>query len=700
MKRSKSLIVVAFLLMLYISPMIFISSYVGVAIPAEPNMSKDFSPSAYGDESNQSIPSFDETLPDDVLFYPDSEDRTVVYHYVDDYEEAYGASPDSSLTVQYNSYTTVNTATTTDYDPSSPIAPSDSFVMAWAFVAAASFGLSANVEFNYSVPIGDKTFDACYSGSLSDSSMASNNGTLGGVWTIAFWNQETDLWDTQDTISAGWTWGREVSLSISNEYISGNQILTVRFRIYRSDTGYAGLWLYNAFVNMNTLADSNHYAESFYDVNNWTLEAGPANPTSDGDVGIQYVEGDWSYDSIATNSISLDVGSYYVEIRYKRNTTAGACEFRPVFYTENDLGGTIDNSMGTLNPTTTWQTTKGILNGTGIESILFYTRAGANIEIQLDYFRVSPANESGWQYDGSTIIEGTDTDGILSSDGYNLNFTADDNADHLFIYVDNTPTRAFLDTDDYPFFMFSVSSATGNYRVDVRDKAAGSYTVHPYSDSIGVFRYNMLAVVDSFSYVRVFLESAGTSVIIQYIKAYSIANYTITQSGVSVDDYLYCEDGVLYSHIDSGTIIANHDPTLNLSLYRGWNMNTDLGTPEIDFYDGAWLGYSSATSGEFSIFTTVTDFRLKFTANANIISLTFFDAVRWQDTGTAVIIFWTAVFEGSLDALLIFLGLIMIPASTLYFVKGGKDEMSSNKVYYCLIAFVIGWALFLGGIYG
>lgn len=70
----------------------------------------------------------------------------------------------------------------------------------------------------------------------------------------------------------------------------------------------------------------------------------------------------------------------------------------------------------------------------------------------------------------------------------------------------------------------------------------------------------------------------------------------------------------------------------------------------------------------------------------------------WVDVGTAIISFVVPLFTGSLDALLIFLGLVMIPASTLYLVKGGKDEMSSNKLFYGLIAFIMGWALFLGGI--
>ncbi len=73
---------------------------------------------------------------------------------------------------------------------------------------------------------------------------------------------------------------------------------------------------------------------------------------------------------------------------------------------------------------------------------------------------------------------------------------------------------------------------------------------------------------------------------------------------------------------------------------------------------------------------------------------------EWNKVGEAELIFSVPVFEGALNALLIFLGLIMIPVSTLYLVKGGKDEMSTDKLFYVIIVFVMGWALFLGGIYG
>ena len=73
----------------------------------------------------------------------------------------------------------------------------------------------------------------------------------------------------------------------------------------------------------------------------------------------------------------------------------------------------------------------------------------------------------------------------------------------------------------------------------------------------------------------------------------------------------------------------------------------------------------------------------------------------WQDAGEGRFIFiigWHPAFQFGYDAFFIFLGLIMIVASTMYLVRGGKDEMSSDKFFYFLILFIMGWALFLGGI--
>ena len=61
----------------------------------------------------------------------------------------------------------------------------------------------------------------------------------------------------------------------------------------------------------------------------------------------------------------------------------------------------------------------------------------------------------------------------------------------------------------------------------------------------------------------------------------------------------------------------------------------------------------------------------------------------------------TMIDEGllwGLDVTIVFLGLIMIPISAMYLVRGGKEELDADKVFYALIIFFVGCALFLGGI--
>jgi len=48
---------------------------------------------------------------------------------------------------------------------------------------------------------------------------------------------------------------------------------------------------------------------------------------------------------------------------------------------------------------------------------------------------------------------------------------------------------------------------------------------------------------------------------------------------------------------------------------------------------------------------------------------------------------------------LIFLGLFMIPASTVYMAKGGLKEVSTDKIFFALVIFILGWAFFIGGIF-
>lgn len=71
---------------------------------------------------------------------------------------------------------------------------------------------------------------------------------------------------------------------------------------------------------------------------------------------------------------------------------------------------------------------------------------------------------------------------------------------------------------------------------------------------------------------------------------------------------------------------------------------------------------------------------------------------EWELISSVEIIITIGVYSGGLNALVILLGIIMIPASTVYLAYSAKHEMSADKLFYGLIAFILGWGFLLGGI--
>lgn len=133
-------------------------------------------------------------------------------------------------------------------------------------------------------------------------------------------------------------------------------------------------------------------------------------------------------------------------------------------------------------------------------------------------------------------------------------------------------------------------------------------------------------------------------------------------------------------------VILGKGHGVNAGSYPYANLDNDGGVPgdtnQISYYDNVFVRKCLETEVSHPIGGTEEEYP------------------NWKIINSIIIIFTVPLFTGSLDALLIISGLIMIPASTLYLAKGGKDEMSSDKLFYGLIVFAIGWGLFLGGIYG
>ncbi len=77
------------------------------------------------------------------------------------------------------------------------------------------------------------------------------------------------------------------------------------------------------------------------------------------------------------------------------------------------------------------------------------------------------------------------------------------------------------------------------------------------------------------------------------------------------------------------------------------------------------------------------------------------ESIDWKLINDAEVIIhvgWDPVFQFGYDTFFIFLGLIMIPVSTMYLVRGGRKKMSMDKLFFFLIIFVVGFGLLVGGI--
>ena len=74
---------------------------------------------------------------------------------------------------------------------------------------------------------------------------------------------------------------------------------------------------------------------------------------------------------------------------------------------------------------------------------------------------------------------------------------------------------------------------------------------------------------------------------------------------------------------------------------------------------------------------------------------------EWDEINDAKFILpisWSPEVQFSYDAFFIFLGLIMIPASTMYLARGGRKDMSANKLFFALVILFLGFGFLIGGI--
>ena len=624
--RRKTILLVSFLLLLYmIPPFVSATEY---------------------ETSPESIASFGETLPDDVLYYPDG--------------------------------------TFTNATETSATSGDDDYIDAESLDAVLWTGTLEGANFTFSDTVEGFTYH-CY----GREDFATGGSYLeyynGSDWVILETFTNSSAW-YNDTHSA---FGNIISLRINSDV---DAVIEVDFL--------------SVSITYMTLA-SDGYAESFADVSDWNAinEA----ISTDGDVATITTSNDLVYDRYDCNTPSQSFEGDYFEFRFNPDQSHGSSG-RFYFYlmTGDDYTGDAAQIIVFSGWVSGWQTHKYLITASEtIECITILAKAVLNMVFEIDYLRIAPSNELGWQHDCSTVAGVTSSDGgSISTDGDNMTLSSDGDGSSFVFSIDTTTTASAFSTTYYPFLNFEINSLTesdgwrlwqydgSNWVAVSTDEGFG------WTTTTGTHIYN-IQTLDSYVYdFRVNLTGTCT-LVSDLMKAYSIANYTVTQSGTSVDDMLYVSSNVLNCEGTSFTsFVLDYDPALSVDTTRGtWTVTTSSGIPQVDFYiDAAWLGYTSDTSGSFPD-GTLTDLRLKFTDSADVEAITFYTPIpQWNEAGVAELIFSVPYDYWALNMILIFGGLILMLVSVcIVAVKVRDRTITQDAGILLLFLFCVGWGLFIGG---
>ena len=190
-------------------------------------------------------------------------------------------------------------------------------------------------------------------------------------------------------------------------------------------------------------------------------------------------------------------------------------------------------------------------------------------------------------------------------------------------------------------------------------------------------------------------------------------SYVILNFSIAPDNYLnsfnYSVNGAAYNDDDGNAELWVYDWTAH-----DWSYLDDLGQGFGAWANGSVSGSQYSGDSQITIMANSTDSDGASGVAVIIAWLHNIDSQisEWHTVGTAQLFYdvegwnaYTAIVgflvmfpEGVLQAWLVFLGLIMIPASTIYLVHGGRKKASLDKLFFGLVVFFIGFALLLGGI--
>lgn len=142
---------------------------------------------------------------------------------------------------------------------------------------------------------------------------------------------------------------------------------------------------------------------------------------------------------------------------------------------------------------------------------------------------------------------------------------------------------------------------------------------------------------------------------------------------------------------------ASGSESFNVQIWAaGWS-NVLTGLNWSTWNNATITAYKASTIYVQFVGQTETGDGTQDTINIDSILLVEIDKV-WNVAATAPLYFQTEQYTLPLEGFLILLGLVLIPVSTVYLVRGGRESLSNDKIFFFFLVFFVGWALFLGGI--
>ena len=371
-------------------------------------------------------------------------------------------------------------------------------------------------------------------------------------------------------------------------------------------------------------------------------------------------------------------------------------------------------------------------------------------------FSIASAWLTGWEKRKTITITGS----VGASTNYAVNFTVTFEAGMQADFGD----IRFTDNDGYTlldyWLEFYTASTSAKFWVEVKDDLDSNQIIYMYfengeaeeeSDAKNVFPFydgfegvfynfeewdvvgavwDQNLVNEKNGFACAFGDSASTgrslekTVNITYDVCFHSWVYLEDSVGTGANTYIVAPttDSLLYTDANdatyyNGTKYYYAENVLSIGVWYEFELTWDVSTKQTTFVmDGIEKNTMTTVTNNITNLRVLTDssvnidfyiddyyFR-KWTAIEPSVSIgegyETPPGEEWNDIIEVELLFTVPVDETALNWMLVFLGLCMIPASTLYLVKGGKDNLSMNKVFFFLVAFMLGWAIFLGGIYG